>query len=777
MSLKSEDKRISIIVGLILATLTMASGFSVYGLMQQKAQSILSKTLEVSLLNNIHLFEDQIGVWINNTQTVSTRFTVIEGLQHLQPNNGNVKEHINLQQIAQSFLPTGFIGVSFYSALDREVARAGHFSQTPALRVPLNTKSPAFLLWDGQFILQVSMDIHDQQGRRIGRVITEKNLPQLSQAFAAAAGLAGKSSELAVCAPVDQGMQCFPSTLHSKGIFKLPLVIDGQALPMKYALEGKTGIISALDYRRERVVAAYAPVGTLGLGMVLKIDRSELYSPVTGQLKFIIPLLIVLVLAGMLLLRWLLIPLVRRLIRAKQETMVANSTMQLEIAERKMAEKQMQHLVNYDPLTGLPNRHLLQDRFQQVLAHVRRNQIRTAVLFIDLDQFKTINDTLGHNVGDILLWSVADRLVSSVRQEDTVARQGGDEFILLLHHIDDAEDAGKVGQTLLTALTQPYQINESMLYVSASIGIAIFPEDGEDVDTLLKNSDTAMYHAKESGRNNYQFFAPAMNQLAMEKQALGTDLHHALERNELLLHFQPVIDIVSGELTGMEVLLRWQHPNRGMISPAKFIPLAEDTGLIVPIGEWVFKSACAQLKLWQDQGYDVPSLAINLSAKQFRKNTLAATIARILHESGVEARYITLEITESVFMENTDEVAATLRELSDLGLEISIDDFGTGYSSLSYLKRFPIDNLKIDKSFVLDIASDPDDAAIVTAIIALAHSLQMNVIAEGVETAEQLAFLKDRKCGQYQGYYFSKPLPASEIVAKLRRRQVWAGKH
>ena len=265
MFLKSEDNRISIIVGLILATLIMASGFSVYGLMQQKAKSILSKTLEVSLLNNIHLFEDQIAVWVNNTQTVSTRFTVIEGLQQPRTSNGKVKEHINLQQIAQSFLPTGFIGVAFYNAQDREVAQAGRFSQTPVLRVPLNTKNPAFLLWDGQFILQVSMEVVDRQGHRIGRVMTEKSLPQLTQAITAVADMTDKSGELAVCAPSEQGMQCFPTTLHSKDILKLPLVIDGQALPMKYALEGKTGVISALDYRRENVVAAYAPIGTLGL--------------------------------------------------------------------------------------------------------------------------------------------------------------------------------------------------------------------------------------------------------------------------------------------------------------------------------------------------------------------------------------------------------------------------------------------------------------------------------------------------------------------------------
>lgn len=771
MALKSEDKRISIIVGLILVTLTLVSGISVYGLMQRKAQSILSKNLEVSLLNNVHLFEDRIDRGIDETHLVTTRFLVINSLKYYPATKTDHAKSSALHLIAQTLLQSGFRGVSFYTADGREVARAGRFSKSPAMRIPLSAPTPTSLLWDRQYLLQVRMDVQDTQGKPIGRVLTEKPMPQLTQAFSAVHELVGKSGELAVCAPLQQDMQCFPTTLHPNEILgRLPLVIDGQMLPMAYALQGKTGIITALDYRRERVVAAYAPIGSLGMGMVLKIDRSELYGPLTEQWKFIAPLLTALVLAGMLLMRWLLTPLVRTLVVAKQETMAANSKLQLEIAERKMAEKQMLHLANYDALTGLPNRNLLQDRFQQVLAHVRRNQLKTAVLFIDLDQFKTINDTLGHNVGDILLWSVADRLVSAVRQEDTVARQGGDEFILLLHHIDGVDDANHVGQKILGVLTQPYPINESMLYVSASIGIAIFPDDGEDVDTLLKNSDTAMYHAKESGRNNYQFFAPAMNQLAMEKQALGTDLHHALERNEMLLHFQPVIDIVSGELTGMEVLLRWQHPERGMISPVKFIPLAEDTGLIVPIGEWVLMTACEQLKSWHDQGYDVPSLAINLSAKQFRKNTLASTIARILEMSGVEARYITLEITESVFMENTDEVAGMLRKLSGMGLAISIDDFGTGYSSLSYLKRFPIDNLKIDRSFVMDIVTDPDDAAIVTAIIALAHSLQMKVIAEGVETAEQLAFLRQQNCGQYQGYYFSKPLPASEIVSKLRRR-------
>ncbi|MEO6697092.1 MAG: EAL domain-containing protein, partial [Gammaproteobacteria bacterium] len=439
--------------------------------------------------------------------------------------------------------------------------------------------------------------------------------------------------------------------------------------------------------------------------------------------------------------------------------------------ERKEAERRIMYLASHDALTDLPNRNLLQDRIQQAIVQARRSNGQGAVLFIDLDHFKIINDSLGHDVGDLLLKAVAERIVPSLRSEDTAARQGGDEFIVVLPSVANAQAAGTVAQKLLAELMAPYQIKEYELHTSASIGIAVFPDDGEDVDTLLKNSDTAMYHAKEAGRNNCQFFARQMNQLAAERQSLGTDLRHALERNELLLHFQPMVDMASGKLAGLEVLLRWQHPEQGLISPLKFISLAEEAGLIVPIGEWVLRSVCMQLKAWQGQGYDVPRLAINLSARQFRQKALAETIARILGETGVEARFVELEITESVLMENTDVVVETLRKLNDMGLEISIDDFGTGYSSLSYLKRFPINKLKIDRSFVQDIATDPNDAAIVTAIIAMAHSLQMKVIAEGVETEEQLAFLGREGCDQYQGYCFSKPLSASEIVAKLQRRQ------
>ncbi len=442
-----------------------------------------------------------------------------------------------------------------------------------------------------------------------------------------------------------------------------------------------------------------------------------------------------------------------------------------DLSERQQAEQRMAHMASHDALTHLPNRNLLQDRIGQVLAQARRSDDRGAVLFIDLDHFKDINDTMGHAVGDSLLQEVAQRLVACLRSQDTVARQGGDEFIVLLPGVANALDAGTMAQKLLDALLLPYYFKGKQLHISASIGIAVIPDDGEDADTLLKHSDTAMYHAKQAGRNNYQFFARQMNQLAVEKQALGTQLRYALEYHELLLHYQPVVDVASGKLVGLEALLRWQHPEQGLMPPNKFIPLAEETGLIIPIGEWVLRSVCLQLKAWQDQGYDIPQLAINLSVKQIQQTTLAETIARILNETGVEARFLELEITESILVDHSAGMVERLFTLHDMGLRLSIDDFGIGYSSLSYLKRFPIDTLKIDQSFVHDIATEPDDAAIVAGIISLAHSLRLNVIAEGVETEEQRAILARQGCDQYQGYYFSKPLPASEIVTKLQRRQ------
>ena len=426
-------------------------------------------------------------------------------------------------------------------------------------------------------------------------------------------------------------------------------------------------------------------------------------------------------------------------------------------------EEQLQHQANHDALTGLANRSLLQDRFRETLNRARRHNHRAAVLFLDLDHFKNINDSLGHASGDLLLQAAAQRLKSHVREIDTVARFGGDEFAVLLDTIDDNQDAGAVAQKLIDALAQPFQIKDHHYYISASIGIGCYPQDGGDVDTLLKNADTAMYRAKAEGRNNQQFFSVEMNAQALEKLHMSSSLRLALERKEFLLHYQPRLDLSTGRITGAEALIRWQHPELGLISPARFIPIAEENGLIEPIGEWVLGTACRQMRAWRDAGLPLDRMAVNLSARQFSHPDLLRRIAVILEETGLPARYLEVEVTESMVMRDPEATAGVLAKLKALGIAVSIDDFGTGYSSLSYLKRFPLDFLKIDQSFVRGIPSDADDAAIIAAIIAMAKSLKLKLIAEGVETAAQRDFLTVQGCDEAQGYLFARPVPASEL--------------
>ncbi|MDP2225389.1 GGDEF and EAL domain-containing protein [Nitrosomonas sp.] len=439
--------------------------------------------------------------------------------------------------------------------------------------------------------------------------------------------------------------------------------------------------------------------------------------------------------------------------------------------EHQEDENRIAEMATHDALTGLPNRHLLHTRIEQGIAQNSISQTQMAILFIDLDHFKMINDSLGHDTGDLLLKDVSKRLLSCVRAEDTVARQGGDEFIVILRHIAHDSDASLVAQKILDILKPPFQFNKMVMHIGCSIGISLFPTHGRDAETLLKNSDIAMYGAKGTGRNNFMLFAPNMNQLIEEKHDLSTDLRYAIERNELTLFYQPVVNMPSHELRSMEVLLRWEHPEKGLISPLKFIPLAEENGLIIPIGEWVLQTACEQIRTWRDQGYEVPKLAINLSAKQFRDDNLVDKIASILDKSNIEVQSISLELTESTLVDNIEEVVKKLNLLNNMGLQIAIDDFGTGYSSLSYLKRFPISTLKIDRAFVQNITIDKNDNAIIAAIIAIADSMKIDVIAEGIETKEQLNLLIQHGCKRFQGYYFSKPLPVAEIENRLEENQ------
>ena len=439
-----------------------------------------------------------------------------------------------------------------------------------------------------------------------------------------------------------------------------------------------------------------------------------------------------------------------------------------DITEQKKVEDQIRHMAHHDALTGLPNRVLLHDRIGRVIAQARRDGKVAALLFIDLDRFKNVNDSLGHQVGDGLLRTVAERLIACVRGTDTVARMGGDEFVVVLAELKQAEDAGQMAQKILAALPQPINIDGHELRVTTSVGICTYPHDGEDVETLMRNADAAMYHAKETGRNNFQFFTRQMNIAANQRLLLEKDLRLALEREEFTLYYQPQLDLATGGIVGFEALIRWPHPQRGMVAPSQFIPVAEETGLIAPIGEWVLRRACMQTRRWQTLGYPRLQVSVNCSAQQFRREGLVDMVECCLRETGLPASSLELELTESIIVEHTEHVSANFKALDEIGVKLSIDDFGTGYSSLGYLKRFPIHELKIDQSFVRDISADPGDAAIISAIIAMAHGLGLRVVAEGVETAEQLAFLKKLGCDWAQGYHFSKPLPAEDIERLLR---------
>ncbi|MBD1834768.1 EAL domain-containing protein [Cyanobacteria bacterium FACHB-472] len=435
---------------------------------------------------------------------------------------------------------------------------------------------------------------------------------------------------------------------------------------------------------------------------------------------------------------------------------------------QRRVEDTIRHQASHDLLTGLPNRLLFNDRLSLALAnaHLSRDEM-LAVVFLDLDGFKRINDTLGHAVGDQLLQAAARRLKDCLRDTDIVARWGGDEFTIMLSPITCADDATKIAQRILGGLNVPFRFEEQELYIKASLGIALAPYDGEDAETLLKNADAAMYRAKQQGRNNYQLYTPALGARALERLVLENRLYKALEREEFLLHYQPQVNLITGQIVGMEALIRWNSSDLGFISPYQFIPLAEETGLICPIGEWVLRTACAQNRLWQSQGMPQFRIAVNLSARQFQQNNLLKIIDQILAETGLEPYFLELEITESIAMQDVDLTISVLRKLQNIGIQISMDDFGTGYSSLSYLKHFPLDTLKIDRSFIRDLMRNPHDAAIVKAIMALGHGLNLKVIAEGVETPEQLEFLRSVECDGLQGYLFSPPVAAqaaTEII-------------
>jgi diguanylate cyclase (GGDEF)-like protein/PAS domain S-box-containing protein len=442
-----------------------------------------------------------------------------------------------------------------------------------------------------------------------------------------------------------------------------------------------------------------------------------------------------------------------------------------DITARKMTEQRVHHVAQHDVLTGLPNRSLLQDRLGQAVAYATRSGHPVWVMLIDLDRFKFVNDSMGHKAGDVLLMTVAARLRSSLRDSDTVARLSGDEFVVILSEHADQPLSTDIVQRVMDSVAQPVLLGAKEFFVTCSIGVAAYPSDATAADSLIEHADIAMYRAKKLGRNNFQFYTPAMNEESQERVRIESALRNALERNEFVLHYQPQVDLKSGRIVGMEALIRWKHPELGMVPPNRFVGIAEETGLIVPIGAWVMRTAAAQNKAWQDAGLGPLRVAVNLSARQFGAADLVPGIERVLRETGLDPACLELELTESLFMSDVTPAVELLHRMKSLGIQLSIDDFGTGYSSFSYLSRFPIDVLKIDRSFVNDLQHDANDAAIVASIIALAHNLRLSVIAEGVETAEQLDYLRHQGCDEMQGYYFSRPLPVHEFEQLLRQQR------
>jgi diguanylate cyclase (GGDEF)-like protein len=459
----------------------------------------------------------------------------------------------------------------------------------------------------------------------------------------------------------------------------------------------------------------------------------------------------------------------KTLARRARELTEANVELQREGAERKRSEEQLAYMAQYDHLTGLANRALFKDRLAQALARTKRSGTRMALMSLDLNRFKAVNDTLGHGAGDLLLKKVAERLEGSVRESDTVARMGGDEFSIILDDLTETQHIALVAQKIINKLAQPFVLDGHEVLVTTSVGIAVYPSSSGD--SLIADADSAMYYAKELGQNTFRFYTPEMNAQALERLDMESKLRRALDQEEFLLYYQPQVDLTTGMIVGTEALLRWQHPELGLVSPGKFIPMLEDIGMIGRVGEWVLKTACRQSKAWQRDGFPPLRMAVNISARQFDKPDLIDIVAGVLRETGLDSHCLELELTESLLMQDIHANSRLLDELktSVEGLQVSIDDFGTGYSSLYYLKTLPIDVLKIDQSFIRDITIDPNDAAITTAIINLAHSIGLKVIAEGVETEGQLAYLREKACDEVQGYYLSHPLPANELTRLLER--------
>ena len=1008
---KNYQQRISLVAGIILLVATLLVGIAVFIVMQRQAEVLLSNRLQSSLRNRIQLTQIEISSGFDKTMLIATRPLLIEQMQRM--NAGVSSALAILNKSARALLSTGLTGIVLFDRNGHEVAHAGTFALRPALTVPLNFPGHVQLIWDGQLLLHAVVDMR-QSGQVVGQVMTEMPLPMMTRAFKDARRL-GETGELALCAPLGDQMQCFPTTRHLHVMTLSQLAPDGDPLPMAHALAGKTGLFIDEDYRHQMVVAAYAPIDDLGPGMVLKMDSAELYASVWHQLRYLIPLVVIVLIVVLLLLRWLLTPLVTRLVRTEAEAERRNAALTQEIAEHRHAQTEMQHFknvldntrdiifmfapdtlrfvylnqgailgmgysreellnmapyqlrplmaesefrqliapllsgeqsslhyeavhrrkdgsdfpvdiflqlvvnndgsrlfvavvrdmtarkktedalqlsamvyqssseamlitdnqgaivsinpaftqvtgytlaevvgrnpsmlssgrqdhdfyqamwreinttghwqgeicnlrkngepyfewitinaiyhkdgsvhryialfsditqkkaldqmiwrqANFDMLTGLPNRHMFYDRLALEIKQARRANLPMALLFIDLDHFKEVNDSLGHNTGDILLVEAARRIQGCVRESDMVARLGGDEFIILLAGLQSVRKVDGIAQNILDQLVAPFQFDKERAFISASIGITIYPDDATDADVLLKNVDQAMYAAKAQGRHCYQYFTFSLQETAKARMQITNDLHDALLEQQFHVLYQPIVTLSNGAIHKAEALIRWQHPTRGVISPAEFIFVAEETGLIADIGDWVFRVAVSQAARWRAACFAKFQISINVSPVQFhRDGTNFKAWLDYLQALDLPGQNVVVEITEGLLLDANLAVTDQLLAFRDAGIRVSLDDFGTGYSSLSYLKKFDIDYLKIDQSFVRDLANNPNDMALCEAIIVMAHKLGLEVIAEGVETEQQRILLATAGCDYGQGYLFSKPIPAEEFETLLKK--------
>ena len=1013
-----KQPRIILVAEAILIVVSLLASVTVFIVMQRHAQTLLINGLESSLIDRVQLVRTEIREGLIQAESIATLPLLKDQIVLVNARADNAVARREIDRVARSIALNGNTAVEFFGENGQELAHAGKFTQHPDLAVPVNLPGHVQLLWTDKFLLRSSEDITEdilKAGHVIGKVMIETHLVGLDNIIGQTTSF-GKTGELAICSPLGLKMQCFPVALFPHVQTLSQLSANGGLLPMAHALAGETGFVEAQDYRGQQVVAAYSPVGDLGLGMVLKTDRTELYAPLWQQLYYLIPLLLGVFIIALQLLRKLFTPLVNRLVCSEAEAVQYNTELTKEIAERnktekaliesdrlfelavdpmcivgddgyfkrlnpawetvlgwsiaelmskpftefvhpddreatsqtaegviigkplrtfenryrckdgtykwflwsafpaeeegkrfamahditdrkraaeyqriaavafesqesvmitdtnavilrvnqaftqttgytaeevvgktphllksgrhdanfyrtmwesidltgswqgeiwdrrkngeiypewlsisavkgadgvvthyvgshidtteyKAAEDKIELLAFYDPLTHLPNRRLLMDRLQHAMASSERSGRGGAVLFLDLDHFKTLNDTLGHETGDLLLQQVAQRLKSCVRDGDTVARLGGDEFVVVLETLSqDAPEAAAqaevIGEKILNAFNQIYQLDAHKYRGSASIGIVMFSGQQSSLEELLKQADIAMYQAKKEGRHTLRFFDPKMQAAVDAHAALNAELHQATEKQQFQLYYQIQVNDSNRPL-GAEALIRWIHPVRGFVSPAQFIPLAEETGLILPIGAWVLDTACAQLKAWQQDALTRNLvLSVNVSAKQFRQADFVTQVQTTVQHHDINPKLLKLELTESALAEDIEGIIAAMNALKDIGIRFSMDDFGTGFSSLQYLRKLPLAQLKIDQSFISDMDADSDNA-IVRTIIAMAKSLKLDVIAEGVETEVQKELLASYGCDHYQGNLFSKSLPIAEIEALLKQKLDW----